>query len=159
MSVISSGGGVIQWGYLHSDMGFVRRGSCLELLVCSSFISDVHWLLLYYITSSVRYMYTSVHVFTSETPNCLSNNKLFHTIQVSANITQVSKGGYVHSVKYTLKLSNRKRGRSKQIDFPLENDVEIIHTYTWNLLKVHMDYMWCVSLVGIVNVSLGEMLH
>ena len=65
-------------------------------------------------------MYTTVHVFTIETPNCLSNNVLFHTIQVSANIKQVSKGRYVHTVKYTLKLSKRKRGRSKQIDFPLE---------------------------------------
>ena len=37
--------------------GFVRRGSCLELLVCSSFISDVHWFLLYYITWSVRYVH------------------------------------------------------------------------------------------------------
>ena len=90
--------------------------NCLYAAVSSLMYIDFYCIILH----DQLDMYTSVHVFTSETPNCLSNDVLFHTIQVSANIKQVSKGRYVHTVKYTLKLSKRKRGRSKQIDFPLE---------------------------------------
>ena len=58
----------------------MQRGhtwNCLYAAVSSLMYIDCYCI----ISHNQLDMYTTVHVFTIETPNCLCNNVLFHTIQ------------------------------------------------------------------------------